>query len=93
MRDKEQWNETQRKKRVRQQTERRCTLAEPGGLWRLTFALGRLENLGFFIQIIYWAPWISQLQSTGLPSIFLRVQPWMRDKEQWNETKRERRGR
>ena len=22
-----------------------CALAEPGGPWRLTFALGRLENL------------------------------------------------
>ena len=30
-----------------------CALAEPGGPWRLTFALGRLENLTFFIQIIY----------------------------------------
>ena len=52
-----------------------CTQAVPGGLWRLTFALGQLENLTFFIQIICWAPWISQVQSTGLPSIFLRVQP------------------
>ena len=25
-----------------------CALAEPGGPWRLTFALGRLENLRFF---------------------------------------------
>ena len=25
-----------------------CTLAEPGGLWHLTFALKRLENLSFF---------------------------------------------
>ena len=46
-----------------------CALAEPGGPWRLTFALGRLENLRFFIQIICWAPWILQFQSTGLPSI------------------------
>ena len=52
-----------------------CALAEPGGPWRLTFALGRLENLRFFIQIICWAPWILQFQSTGLPSIFLRAQP------------------
>ena len=52
-----------------------CALAEPGGPWRLTFALGRLENLRFFIQIICWAPWILQFQSTGLPSIFLREQP------------------
>ena len=52
-----------------------CALAEPGGPWRLTFALGRLENLRFFIQIICWAPWILQFQSTGPPSIFLRAQP------------------
>ena len=25
-----------------------CALAEPSGPWRLTFALGRLENLIFF---------------------------------------------
>ena len=53
-----------------------CALAEPGGPWRLTFALRRLANLRFFIQIIRWAPWILQFQSTGLPSIFLRAQPW-----------------
>ena len=51
-------------------------LAEPGGPWRPTFAPGRLENLRFFIQIICWAPWILQVQSTGRPSIFLRAQPW-----------------
>ena len=33
-----------------------CALAEPGGPWHLTFALGRLGNLIFFIQIICWAP-------------------------------------
>ena len=33
-----------------------CALAEPSGPWCLTFALGRLENLIFFIQIICWAP-------------------------------------
>ena len=33
-----------------------CALAEPSGPWHLTFALGRLENLRFFIQIICWAP-------------------------------------
>ena len=33
-----------------------CALAEPGGPWRLNFALGRLKNLRFFIQIICWAP-------------------------------------
>ena len=35
--------------------EQGCALAEPCGPWRLTFALGRLENLRFFIQILYWA--------------------------------------
>ena len=52
-----------------------CALAEPGGLWRLTFVLWRLENLCFFTEIICWANWISQVQSTGLPLIFLRAQP------------------
>ena len=33
-----------------------CALAEPGGPWRLTFILGRLENLRFFLQIICRAP-------------------------------------
>ena len=28
-----------------------CAQAEPGGPWRLTFTLGQLENLRFFIQI------------------------------------------
>ena len=53
-----------------------CALAESSGPQRLTFVLGRLENFSFFIQIICWAHWISQVQSTGLPSIFLRAQPW-----------------
>ena len=43
-------------------------------LWRYTFAPGQLENLTLFIEIIYWAPWISQVENTGLPSIFLRAQ-------------------
>ena len=33
-----------------------CALAGPGDPWRLTFALGRLENLSFFIQFICWVP-------------------------------------
>ena len=37
-----------------------CALSEPGGLWRLTFALGRLENhmLGTldFTASEHWAP-------------------------------------
>ena len=55
-----------------------CALVEPerGGPWRLTFAPGRLENLRFFIQIICWANHMLQVQSTVLPSIFLRAQPW-----------------
>ena len=32
-----------------------CALAELSGPWRLTFALGRLANLSFFIQIINYA--------------------------------------
>ena len=52
-----------------------CALAEPGGPWCLTFDLGRQENLRFFIQIICWAPWILQIHSTRLPTIFLRAQP------------------
>ena len=50
--------------------------------WCLTLALGQLENVSFFIQILCWAPWISQLQSTGPPSIFLRAQPCQVAKQQ-----------
>ena len=53
-----------------------CALAEPGGPWHPTFALRWLENLKFFIQIICWAPKVSEVKSTGLPLIFLRAQPW-----------------
>ena len=56
-------------------TKQGCALAKPSGPWRLTFVLGRLEKLSFFIEIICWAHWISQVQSTGLPSIFLWAQP------------------
>ena len=52
-----------------------CALAEPGDPWFLTFVLGGLKNLSFFIEIMWWEHWISQVQSTGLPSIFLRAQP------------------
>ena len=45
--------------------------------WCLTFAAGQLGNFRFFTEIIYWAPWISQVESIGLPTIFLRAQPWM----------------
>ena len=33
-----------------------CVLADPGGSWCLSFALGRPENLRFFVQIICRAP-------------------------------------
>ena len=52
-----------------------CAVAKAGGPWPPTFALGQLENLRYFIQIIWWAPQILQVQITGLPSIFFRVQP------------------
>ena len=45
-------------------------------MWHLTFALGWIENHTFFVQIIYWTPCISQVQSTGHPSIFLAAMPW-----------------
>ena len=61
--------------RMQSEQNQGCALAEPGGPWRLTFAYGRLDYLRFFMQIICWAPYISQFQSTGLPSIFLRAQP------------------
>ena len=53
-----------------------ATLAAPRWPWRLTFALGCLGNLSFCIEITWGAPWISQVQSTRLPRIFLRGQPW-----------------
>ena len=40
------------------------------------FDPGRLEKLRVFVDIICWAPWISLVQSTKLPSIFLKAQPW-----------------
>ena len=52
-----------------------CALAESNGPWCPTFARGWPGNLSVFIQIICWAPSIVQVQSTGLPSIFLRAQP------------------
>lgn len=52
-----------------------CAPAEPGGSLCLTLALGQLENLTFFVQILCLAPWILQVQGAGIPSIFLRGQP------------------
>ena len=53
-----------------------CALEEPGGPCLPIFALGRLENLRLFIQIICWHPGFGLVQSTGLHSIFLRAQHW-----------------
>ena len=41
-------------------------------LWplHLTFALRSLGSLSFSLEILCWAPWISQVQSTGLPFNF-----------------------
>ena len=46
--------------------------------WSLgpNFCSRATRKSSFFIQIICWAPLILQFQSTGLPSIFLRTQPW-----------------
>ena len=38
---------------------------------------GWLGNLSLLIEIICWAPYILQVQSTGLPSIFLGAQPFI----------------
>ena len=54
-----------------------CALAEPSGPWHPTVALGWQDNLSFFIQIMCWAPYILQVQSTGLPSIFLTAQTFL----------------
>ena len=43
------------------------------GPWCLTIVPGQPGN--FFIEIMCWAPRISQVRSTGLLSIFLRAQP------------------
>ena len=64
-----------------------CALAEPGGPRCLTFALGRQENLRFFIQIICWAPYILQFQNTGLPPIFLRAQLCLLTKREVNASR------
>ena len=34
---------------------------------------GWLGNLRFFVQILCWAPWISQVQSTGRPCALLQA--------------------
>lgn len=35
--------------------------------------MGDYKILVFFVHIICWAPWISQVQSTGFPSFFLSL--------------------
>ena len=57
---------------------RLCSVTWPVAPASVTFVLGRLENRCFFTEIICWAHWISQVQSAGLPSIFLRAQPCKR---------------
>ena len=56
---------------------RLCSSRALGPVAHITVVLGWLENLNFFVEIIRWAHWISQVQSTVLPSIFLRAQPWI----------------
>ena len=58
-------------------TVSRADVLQPisSGPWYLSFFLGQIGNLSFFIEIICWAPWISQVQSTGLPSIFPKAEP------------------
>ena len=48
------------------------------GPWRLTFVLGRLENLSFFIEIICWAHLISQVPEYWAAFNFLWAQPCKR---------------
>ena len=52
-----------------------CAITARGGPRCLTFAPRRLKTLTFSIQIICCTLWISQVQSSGFPSIFLRAQP------------------
>ena len=50
---------------------RDCVLAVPSGSWQLITTPGCLEDLTFFIDTRCCAPWISQVQSTGLlPILF-----------------------
>ena len=48
-----------------------CALVEPSGPWCLTFVLGRLENLSFFIEIICWAPGFHKFRALGSLQFFL----------------------
>ena len=49
---------------------RLCARAVRCGPWWLTFALGQLENLSFFTEIICWAPWIIFSHVLGSLSFF-----------------------
>ena len=51
-------------------------LAVSGSPWHLILLLGNYKNVTFSIEVICWAPRILQVQSTGLPSIFLTAQTW-----------------
>ena len=42
-----------------------CSLVEPSGPLCLTFVLGRLENLSFFVEIICWAPGFHKFRALG----------------------------
>ena len=52
-----------------------CAITAHGGPRCLTFAPRRLKNRIVFIQIICSTLWLLQVQSSGLPSIFLTAQP------------------
>ena len=43
------------------------------------------ENLSFYIENICWEPLISNVQSTVLPSSFLRSQPWICSEKSWKK--------
>ena len=45
--------------------------------WPLTFVLGQLRNLGYFIKSVCGTAWISQSQTTELSSIKLGAQLWI----------------
>ena len=59
----------------------RCALAVPRCSWHLMFAPRQLGNLSFCIEITCWAPWISQVQKTRLPIVFLRARPCFKVKD------------
>ena len=52
-----------------------CALVASGDPLALCFCSWATRRFLFSYRSICWAPWISQFQSTGLPSMFLRAQP------------------